>query len=253
VFDHITIRASDRRSSESFYRRVLSALGIEPTYTGHDFVEWDDFSIFEADADHLPTRHLHIGFVAWSREQVDRLWQAGVDAGYTDDGRPGERPRYSPMYYGGFLRDPDGNSVEAVHHEDVRRGGHIDHLWIGVRDLDASVAFYGAIARYTGLRSGRRWAEGGQQFRGAWATFSLMHDGRPGTEELHIAFPAPDRQTVHDFHAAATAGGYRDNGAPGERAQYGPGYFAAYVLDPDGNNIESVFHNSANPSTVSRL
>jgi catechol 2,3-dioxygenase-like lactoylglutathione lyase family enzyme len=179
--------------------------------------------------------------VAWSREQVDRFWQAGVDAGYKDDGRPGERPQYSPAYYGAFVLDPDGNSAEAVHHEDVRRGGHVDHLWIGVCDLDASVAFYSAIARYAGLRAGRRWPEGGQQFRGAWATFSLMHDGRPPTQGLHIAFPAPDRETVHDFHEAATAAGFRDGGAPGERPQYHPGYFAAYVLDPDGIKVESVF------------
>jgi predicted lactoylglutathione lyase len=241
VLDHVAMRASDRGGSEAFYRCVLSALGIEPTYSGRDLIEWGDFSIIEADGDHPPTRHLHIAFVAWSREQVDRFWQAGIDAGYTDDGGPGERPQYSPTYYGGFLLDPDGNSAEAAHHEDVRRGGHIDHLWIGVRDLDASVAFYRTIARYSGLRSGRRWTDGGQQFRGAWATFSLMNDGRPATEELHIAFPAPDRQTVDDFHAAATAAGYRDKGAPREQPHCQQGY-AARVLDPDGNNVKSLFH-----------
>jgi catechol 2,3-dioxygenase-like lactoylglutathione lyase family enzyme len=162
-----------------------------------------------------------------------------VQAGYRDDGEPGERPQYSPDYYGAFLLDPDGNSVEAVHHGDTRRGGNIDHLWIGVSDAAASEQFYKAIARHTGLRQGRRW-EHGVQFRGAWATFSVLADGRPATEGLHIAFPAPDRQTVRDFHAAALACGYRDNGAPGERPQYGVDYYAAYVLDPDGTNVESV-------------
>jgi catechol 2,3-dioxygenase-like lactoylglutathione lyase family enzyme len=242
VLDHVTIRASDRYRSEAFYRTVLGALGIEPTYTDADFTEWDDFSILEASKDRAPTRHLHIGFVAASREEVDRFWKAGIDAGYPDDGAPGERPRYSPAYYGAFLIDPDANSAEAVHHEDVRRGGHVDHLWIGVRDLDASVAFYSAIARHTGLRRGRRWEEGGQQFRGAWATFSLMHDGRPPTEGLHIAFPAPDRQTVRDFHKEATAARYHDSGVPGVRSQHDPDYLGACVLDPDGNNVESVFH-----------
>ncbi len=242
MFDHVTIRVSNRSESERFYRTVLETLGIEPTHAGPGLIEWDDFSLVEADGDHPPTRHVHLAFGAPSREDVDRFWQTGVSAGYEDDGPAGERPQYSPEYYGGFLLDPDGNSVEAVHHEDVRRGGHIDHLWIGVRDLDAAVAFYSVIARYTGLRGGRSWKEGGQQFRGAWATFSLMHDGRPPSEGLHLAFPAPDRQTVHDFHRAATAAGYRGNGAPGERAEYHSGYFGAYVLDPDGNNIESVFH-----------
>jgi catechol 2,3-dioxygenase-like lactoylglutathione lyase family enzyme len=172
---------------------------------------------------------------------VDRFWQVGTDAGYADDGAPGERTRYRPDYYGAFLRDPDGNSVEAVHHGDVRRGGHIDHLWIGVRDLDAAAAFYSAVAPHAGLREGRRWEEG-RQFRGAWATFSLVADGRPPTEGLHVAFPAPDRETVDDFHRAAVEAGYRDNGGPGERPIYHPGYYAAFVLDPDGANVESVFH-----------
>jgi catechol 2,3-dioxygenase-like lactoylglutathione lyase family enzyme len=101
--------------------------------------------------------------------------------------------------------------------------------------------FYGLIARHTGLRPGRRW-EAGLQFRGAWATFSLMADGRPRTEGLHLAFPAPDRETVREFHDAALRAGYRDNGAPGERPAYHEGYYSAYVLDPDGTNVESVFH-----------
>jgi predicted lactoylglutathione lyase len=62
------------------------------------------------------------------------------------------------------------------------------------------------------------------------------------TENVHLAFPAPDRETVGDFHAAATAAGHASNGAPGERSQYHDGYYAAYVLDPDGANVESVFH-----------
>ena len=81
----------------------------------------------------------------------------------------------------------------------------------------------------------------GTQFRGAWATFSLVHDGRSPTEQLHMAFTAPDRATVEDFHRAAIAAGYRDNGAPDERAKYRDGYFSAYVLDPDGTKVESVF------------
>ena len=109
-------------------------------------------------------------------------------------------------------------------------------------DLDAASAFYVAIMRHAGLREGRRW-EDGLQFRGAWATFSLVDDGAPPTENLHIAFPAPDRQTVEDFHRAATTVGYLDGGSPGERSQLHPGCYAAYVLDPDGTNVESVFRN----------
>jgi catechol 2,3-dioxygenase-like lactoylglutathione lyase family enzyme len=63
------------------------------------------------------------------------------------------------------------------------------------------------------------------------------------TANVHLAFPADDDATVDAFHAAALEAGYRDNGAPGERPVYHPGYYSAYVLDPDGNNVEVVHHN----------
>ncbi len=249
MFDHVAIRTSHQAASERFYRTVLGPLGIEPSSAGERLVAWEEFFVVAANPERPPTRNLHVGFVAPSREHVDAFWQAGVDAGYSDDGPPGERPEYQPDYYGAFLLDPDGNSAEAVHDGDVRRGGHIDHLWIRVGDLEAAAKFYDLIAPHTGLRGGRRWDEAetaredaGRQWRGAWATFSLVHDPRPPTENLHLAFPAPDRQTVDDFHRAATAAGYASNGAPGERPQYHPGYYAAFVIDPDGANIESVFH-----------
>ncbi|HEY2398459.1 MAG TPA: VOC family protein [Solirubrobacteraceae bacterium] len=241
MFDHVTIRAADMVASERFYRTVLEPLGIDPSHASPAIVEWDDFSILPAGASHPPTRRLHVAFVAQSREQVDYFWHAGVEAGHPDDGAPGERPQYRPDYYGAFLRDPDGNSAEAVHHGDTRRGGHIDHLWIRVRELNAAERFYTLIARHTGLREGRRWDQG-RQFRGAWATFSLVQDGTPPTEHLHIAFPAPDRQTVEEFHASALAAGYTSNGEPAERPEYHAGYYCAYVLDPDGTNVESVAH-----------
>lgn len=218
MFDHVTIRASDLGASTAFYGTVLGSLGIEPSHESEEFVQWDDFSIVAADSLHPPTRHLHIGFVAWSRKEVERFWQAGIDAGHPDAGPPGERPVYSPAYYGGFLLDPDGNSAEAVHHENVRRGGHVDHLWIGVTDVQATEAFYGLLARHTGLRPGRH-LESRVQFRGPWATASFVQDGRPPTEGLHIAFPAPDRETVRQFHEVALRAGYIDNGAPGERPE----------------------------------
>jgi catechol 2,3-dioxygenase-like lactoylglutathione lyase family enzyme len=238
VFDHVMIRAGDRDASERFYRTLLGALGIEPSRSALNLIAWNEFLIAAADAE--PTRHLHIAFGASSRQLVDEAWQACVDAGYRDDGPPGERPQYKPGYYGAFLLDPDGNSAEAVHHDDVRPGNNVDHLWVGVRDVDATRRFYDAISLFTGIRPGRRW-EAGIQYRGAWATCSFVGDGRPATEGLHLAFPAPDRRTVEEFHRAATAAGYEDNGGPGERPRYGPGYYAAFVLDPDGTNVESVF------------
>ena len=73
-------------------------------------------------------------------------------------------------------------------------------------------------------------------------SFSVLR-GDHLTENLHMAFPASENQAVDDFHRAAVEAGYRDNGQPGERAVYHPGYYGAYVLDPDGHNIELVSHN----------
>ncbi|HWM12093.1 MAG TPA: VOC family protein [Solirubrobacteraceae bacterium] len=77
----------------------------------------------------------------------------------------------------------------------------------------------------------------------AFPNFALSADG-PRTERAHVAFVAAGREAVDAFHAAGVAAGYRDNGAPGLR-DYMPGYYAAYLLDPDGTNIEAVYHDVA--------
>jgi catechol 2,3-dioxygenase-like lactoylglutathione lyase family enzyme len=241
MFDHVTIRVADRAASERFYRTVLAPLGIEPTHSDDELLEWDDFSLAPADEDHPVTRGLHVGFAAPTRPLADVFWRAGTEAGHRDDGAPGPRPEYGPDYYGAFLLDPDGNSAEAVHHEGLRAPGHIDHIWIRVADVAASKRFYEAIAPHAAIRLSDGTPERAQ-FRGEGGSFSLV-SGAALTQHLHMAFPAPDDATVDAFHAAATAAGYRDNGAPGERARYHPGYYSAFVLDPDGNNIEVVSHN----------
>jgi catechol 2,3-dioxygenase-like lactoylglutathione lyase family enzyme len=244
VFDHVGIAVSDLGASERFYRTVLSVLGVEPSHADAALVEWDDWDIGPTDSEHPVTRGLHVGFRAPDRAQVDAFWQAGIAAGHRDDGPPGPRPQYGPSYYGGFLLDPDGNSVEAVHddRDDVVPDGRIQHLWLRVCDLQASRRFYTTIAPHAGLRlvhdEPRR-----VQLRGADYSLSLVQDERPLTEHVHLAFPAAEDAAVHAFHAAALAAGYEDHGAPGERAIYHPGYYGAFVLDPDGNNVEVVNHN----------
>jgi catechol 2,3-dioxygenase-like lactoylglutathione lyase family enzyme len=120
------------------------------------------------------------------------------------------------------------------------REAFLDHLTLQVRDLEASRRFYAAALEPWGSR----------QFEGDWG----ISFGPPGSEDvaiaegepsapIHLALNAPDRETVERFYEAALAAGGRDNGPPGERPQYHPGYYAAYVLDPDGNNVEAVFHD----------
>lgn len=240
MFDHVTIRAADRAASERFYNTVLQTLGIDESYRTGTFTEWQDFGLTAADAEHPPTQRLHVAFVAPDRERVDRFWQAGVDAGYWDDGRPGPRPQYGSDYYGGFLLDPDGNSAEAVHYAGTRRGGIVDHVWIRVADVAAAQAFYETIAPHAGLRKDPDKPDR-VQFRGDSGTFSLL-PGTP-TEYLHMAFPTREDVDVERFHQVAVDAGYESHGPPAERPRYHPGYYAAYVLDPDGNNIEVVNHH----------
>jgi catechol 2,3-dioxygenase-like lactoylglutathione lyase family enzyme len=127
---------------------------------------------------------------------------------------------------------------------EYHRGRLVDHVHLIVRDLDASKRFYRAVLDVLGIPIGSDSAEF------FWADELFVSAGASPTTRLHLAFQAKDRDTVHRFHAAALAAGGRDNGAPGER-DYHPGYYGAFVLDPDGNNVEAVFHGPANRSAPS--
>jgi catechol 2,3-dioxygenase-like lactoylglutathione lyase family enzyme len=244
MFDHVDIAVSDLAASERSYRTVLASLGVEPTHADAELVEWEDWGIVPTDSEHPVTRGLHVGFRAATRDAVNAFWQAGVDAGFRDDGEPGPRSKYGPDYYGGFLLDPDGNSAEAIHNErgDPVPVGRIDHLWIRVRDLQASKRFYATIAAHAGIALADE-ETGRVKFKGEGHSFSLVDDERPLTEHVHIAFGAAEDATVRAFHETALAAGYEDYGPPGERAIYHPGYYGAFVRDPDGHNVEVVNHN----------
>jgi catechol 2,3-dioxygenase-like lactoylglutathione lyase family enzyme len=237
MFDHVTIRVSDLEASRRFYRTVL---GGEPE--GDEFFEWDEFSIAPLEDDRPLTRQLHIAFAVETKDEVEGFWRRGVEAGYRSDGEPGLRPQYHRDYYGAFLLDPDGNSAEAC--SGFRKGGDcsVDHVWIGVDDLGESFRFWKAVAPVLGLGVSDP-AEQRFHVHGSGRSFALVADGRPPTENVHLAFPVADDETVAKFHRGALAAGYRDNGEPGERPEYHRGYVGAFVLDPDGNNIEAVNHN----------
>jgi catechol 2,3-dioxygenase-like lactoylglutathione lyase family enzyme len=241
VFDHVTIRVSDRAATEPLYVTVLRTLGIEQLHSDEHYAEWDDFGLSQTSAEKPVTRNAHVAFRASSREHVDEFWRVGTAAGLRDDGEPGLRPQYSEDYYGSFLRDPDGNSIEAVHHGSMRIGGWIDHMWIRVADVAASKRFYETVAPHAGIRLTGELPDRAR-FAGASGSFSVV-SGDTLTEGLHMAFPVRDDAAVDNFHRAAVEAGYRDNGPPGERPVYHAGYYGAFVLDPDGNNVELVSHN----------
>ena len=129
------------------------------------------------------------------------------------------------------------------------RGRLIDHIQLVVRDLKASRRFYGALFEVLGIPIG---GEADDYF---WADelFISSADSRAAlgvlTGRHHLAFQARDRAMVDAFYEAGLAAGGKDNGAPGERS-YHPGYYACFQLDPDGNNIEAVFHGEARRSAA---
>lgn len=127
---------------------------------------------------------------------------------------------------------------------EFHRGRLFDHVHLRVRDLDASKRFYRAAVEALGLELTR-------ETESAFLVDELYvsDDGEP-TSRAHIAFQAADREAVQRFYDAALAAGGRDNGRPGDR-DYHPGYYAAYVLDPDGNNVEAVFHGPSERSAAS--
>ena len=123
-------------------------------------------------------------------------------------------------------------------------GRLFDHVGIGVRDIEASRSFYAAVLEPLGLRVG---ATGD----GGFSVDELFVRGdETPSSGLHLAFQADSQDVVNRFHAAALAAGATDNGPPGERP-YHPGYYAAYVLDPDGNNVEAVYHGPVERSAQS--
>ncbi len=119
----------------------------------------------------------------------------------------------------------------------------IDHVTLRVRDLAAAKAFYLAALAPLGYKLGMEFPDGAGLGVGGKLDFWLVQD--PEARPQHLAFSAPTRAAVGAFHAAALSAGATDNGPPGLRLDYHPNYFAAFVLDPSGHNMEAVCHLAA--------
>jgi catechol 2,3-dioxygenase-like lactoylglutathione lyase family enzyme len=133
---------------------------------------------------------------------------------------------------------------------ELHRGRLIDHIQLVVRDLAASRRFYEAVFNVLGIPIGG----GADDYFWADELFVSSADSEAAQGKLtgrhHLAFQAKDNAMVEAFHKAGLAAGGTDNGPPGERP-YHPGYYAAFLLDPDGNNIEAVFHGPHERSSES--
>jgi catechol 2,3-dioxygenase-like lactoylglutathione lyase family enzyme len=125
----------------------------------------------------------------------------------------------------------------------------IDHVTVGVSDLARSRAFYARALLPLGFSeigpppAGLPEVEFGLEEAADFAISTAYPIGAP----VHVAFAADRREQVDAFHAAALAAGGRDNGAPGLRPEYSEGYYSAFVLDPDGHNVEAVAHGASPP------
>ena len=127
---------------------------------------------------------------------------------------------------------------------EFHRGRLVDHVQLVVSDFWASRKFYAAVLDVLGIPiqfDGDGWFQVDELF---------VNKGEPTTGRTHLGFQAKDRETVDRFYKAGLTAGGKDNGKPGER-DYHPGYYAAYLLDPDGNNIEAVYHGPATRSAES--
>jgi catechol 2,3-dioxygenase-like lactoylglutathione lyase family enzyme len=124
---------------------------------------------------------------------------------------------------------------------ELHRGRLIDHVHLVVADLEGSKRFYRAVLRALGRELAGE---------GPGADELFVSAGEPGSSHVHLAFQASSSEMVMRFHREGLSAGGRDNGAPGER-HYRGGYDAAFLLDPDGNNIEAVYHGPTQRSAAS--
>lgn len=123
----------------------------------------------------------------------------------------------------------------------------VDHVEVHAADYEVSVRFYATVLAPLGIPS---WSEDSDSERLMCFTRVNVVERKPPTTGLHLCFVARSREQVDAFHRAGVEAGFRSNGAPGYRA-YSPGYYAAFLLDPGGNNIEALYRDIGNPGHVS--
>jgi catechol 2,3-dioxygenase-like lactoylglutathione lyase family enzyme len=118
----------------------------------------------------------------------------------------------------------------------------IEHVSVPVSNYDEAVAFYAKALAPLGYKLNMEFAPDAAGFmEGEHTSFWISRKDNP--QGVHVAFLAKDKTQVENFYNASLGAGGRDNGAPGYRNEYSPGYFAAFILDQDGNNIEAVFYD----------
>ncbi len=261
MISHLTAGTDDVDRARAFYGALLRPLGLEV------LARFPNLTVYAAAGGSRPwfrvTRPFdggpasagngsHVAFLAPDRGAVDAFHAAGLAAGGRDEGAPGLRRRYAPDYYAAYLRDPDGNKLQAVHYGRGRSmapgQAGLSHVTLGSNDLERARAFYDRVLGCLGLvhlfDADDHVGYGHADHQRPNVSIHRPWDGRPASagNGFHIAFLAPDRAAVARFHEVALAEGGRDEGAPGPRPRYGEHYYGAYVRDPEGNKLQAVCH-----------
>ena len=152
MFDHITLRVADLATVDAAPSpRCSQQLEIEQTASTPSLSVWGNFALTQTDDAHPIARRVHIAFIAPTPAHVDRFWQAGIDAGFADDGTAGPRPDYADDYYAAFLKDPAGNNFEAVYRDGAAAEGQHRSRRLRVTRRRGIAAFYSTIAEAAGL------------------------------------------------------------------------------------------------------
>ncbi|MGI9451870.1 MAG: VOC family protein [Geminicoccaceae bacterium] len=263
MFSHFTFGTNDLKRAENFYSALMATLGQSLLEAlpeeGELMFGLPDrrfpYLFICRPFDGLPatwSNGFHIAFNAPDKDMVDRFHATALAHGGYDDGAPGLRTIYNPDYYAAYIRDPDGNKLQAVCYLNGRRAGPtgdvISHITIGHADLERERAFYKAVLGTLHIVEIPEEGDatcagfGYPRYRMPIVYVQQPFDGRPASfgNGTHVAFKADSRDAVDRFHAAALAQGGMCEGKPGLRPNYSGNYYAAYVRDLVGNKLQAV-------------
>lgn len=265
MFSHFVVGSDDLRKAERFYAAVLPPLGFAAARGDGGALVFDHKGgVFDHESGRpsivvrMPAdgrrvgrgNGYHVAFHAADEATVQRFHAAALAAGGSDEGGPGLREIYAPDYYGAYVRDPDGNKLQAVTYLTGRKAGPggdvISHITLGSNDLRRSCAFYtGLMATLGHVRLPE---EESDDFDYAFGHAGcalpvvfpqLAFDGRPARPPhgSHPVFRAAGRRAVEDFHREGLRLGGGDLAAPAEHSAGGVAGYLAGIADPDGNAL----------------
>jgi len=268
MFSHFTLGSNDLKRSENFYAALGPTMGLTKIHVDRDE---GYLSLRRRDGSPPPLNicrplddrpatagnGFHIAFMANDQETVERFHETALAHGGHDEGVPGLRSIYAPDYYAAYIRDPDGNKLQAVWYRDGRKvfatGDLISHITIGHANFERERAFYTAVLGTLGMEELPDEAYeslagfGFPGFQTPIVYVQRTFDGKPASfgNGTHVAFKADSREAVDRFFAAAIKCGGRSEGEPGPRPHYSAHYYGAYVRDAVGNKLQAVCRKPA--------